>query len=229
MPASAARLVDVGRAHEPDERYYGQLGVDAWTDELRQRMDAGDDGAVDDALEFLERDPYFFRSGYARERVARMLAKVPLSSGQRRRAREVVVSTIDGHRHCPLPGLGKLAGAVADNELRRQVRARLHSADPAVARRALSVVVSVRRPGLSPAHLDAARAITLVHAGRGTWLSPTAARHATYLWTPEWADELRSISRDHGPDRAAARRLLGLARQRRERRDAREAGGRPGP
>jgi hypothetical protein len=208
----------VGRQHEDRERYYEQLNIDAWVVELCERLARGESQSIEEALTFLERDPYFFRSGYARERMARRLARVELRAVQRRRARAIVLSTVDGDRHCPQPGVGRLARAVADNPLRRELRARLHDSDTAVARRALRVVVNVRRPGLTAKDIAAARALVLADASLGYWLSPTTARLAVYLWSAEWEAELRSVIPYHGPHRAAAKRLLEAVDQRRRRR-----------
>jgi hypothetical protein len=209
----------VGRRHEESERYHGRLDVDSWLVDLDERLAGGEAGAVEEALMFLEDDPYFFRSGYARERVARRLSRVELTPLQKARARTLVLSTVDGQRHCPHPGLGRLARAVADNPLRRELRTRLHRRDTAVARRALRVVVNVRSPGLSTDDIAAARALVLAEAGRGHWLSPTVARLAAYVWSREWESELRDLLPHHGPDRAAAKRLIELADRRRRRRD----------
>jgi hypothetical protein len=131
--------------------------------------------------------------------------------------RAVVLSTVDGGRFCPQPGVGRLARAVADNALRRELRARLHDRDLAVARRALRMVVNVPRPGLTSDDVAAARAIVLADAGRGQWLSPTVARVALYLWSREWEAELRVLLPHHGPNRAAAKRLIEAADRRRRR------------
>jgi hypothetical protein len=204
----------VGRRHDDSERYYDRLDVDSWVVDLLGRLSRGDSGAVSEALRFLEHDPYFFRSGYARERIARRLASIALSDAEKARARLIVSSTVDGRRHCPQPGAGKLAGAVADNALRRELRARLHHRDHAVVRRALRMVVNVHHPGLTRDDLAAARTLVLSDAGRGRWLSPTVARQAAYLWSREWEAELRSLLPHHGPDRAGAKRLLDAVKRR---------------
>ena len=118
--------------------------------------------------------------------MARQLAHAEFQHYRREPSRELVVSTADGARHCPLPGVGRLAGAVADDSLRRALRSRLHSDDASVARRALRIVVHVRRPGLTADDVEAARALVLTDAARGLWLSPTVARLARYLWSREW-------------------------------------------
>jgi hypothetical protein len=210
----------MSRRHDEHEHYYEELKIDTWVESVGRRLSDGDSEAIEEALAFLERDPYFFRSGYARERVARQLAHADLTLSQRARARELVVSTADGARHCPLPGVGRLAGAVADNSLRRALRSRLHSDDASVARRALRIVVHVRRPGLTADDVEAARALVLADAERGLWLSPTVARLARYLWSREWEAELTALLPHHGPQRAAAKRLVEAADRRRRKRPA---------
>ena len=210
----------MGRRHDDHERYYERLNIDSWVVELGRRLGRSDPESIEAALTFLEQDPYFFRSGYARERVARALTHAELTPAQKVRARTVVLSTVDGQRHCPLPGAGRLARAVADNSLRRELRARLHHRETAVARRALRMVVNVRSPGLTADDIAAARALVLAEAARGQWLSPTVAKLAGYVWSGEWEAELRRLVPYHGPDRAPAKRLLAAADQRRWRRPA---------
>jgi len=130
--------------------------------------------------------------------------------------RALVLSSVDGERHCPQPGLGRLAKAVADNPLRRELRARLHR-DTAVARRALRTIVNVSHPGLTPDDIAAALSLVLTDAARGQWLSPTVARLAIYVWSDNWEADLRALLPHHGPDRAAAKRLLDTIDRRRRR------------
>jgi hypothetical protein len=200
------------------ERYYTGFDVEAAVVALDMELARGEAGAVHDALALLEQDPFCFRSGYARERLARRLARTELTTAQKARARTIVLSTVEGHWHCPHPGVGRLAGAVADNKVRRELRARLHRADGAMARRALRMIVNIRHPGLSPADIAAARALVLADAAQGLWLSPTVARLATYLWADDWEGELRGLLPHHGPDRAAAKRLVNAHDLRRQRR-----------
>jgi hypothetical protein len=70
---------------------------------------------------------------------------------------------------------------------------------------------------LTPDDIAAARLLVLADAARGQWLSPTIARLAMYLWSDKWGAELRSLIPYHGPDRAAAKRLLDAVDQRRRR------------
>ena len=180
---------------------------------------------VDAALTYLEADVYEFRSGYERARVARRISRLPLDVGQRARARKYVLDVVDGEKHCAQHALGQLARAVADNPMRATLRARLHANDVHVARRALRTLSRIRHPGMSAADATAARALVLADAGYTAWLPPNVERLARWLWSTEWEAELREITVHHGPERAAAKRLVETIDRRRDASKAR----RPGP
>ena len=67
-----------------------------WEGSTRQRLRSGDPGAVEDAILFLEIDPWFFRSGYLKERVLGALKCAPLSSRQRERLRHIIIEVCRG-------------------------------------------------------------------------------------------------------------------------------------
>jgi hypothetical protein len=180
---------------------------------------------IDAALTYLEADVYEFRSGYERARIARRISGLSLDSAQRARARKYVLDVVDGEKHCAQQALGQLAHAVADNTTRAALRARLRAPDVRVARRALRTLSRVRHPGLTAADQTAARALVLADAGYTAWLLPNVERLAQWLWSIEWEAELREITRAHGPERAAAKRLVEAIARRRAAREAK----RPGP
>src|SRR5262249_23650005 len=105
--------------------------------------------AVDEALTYLEIDPYYFWSGYARARMVKRLAWPPVEATSGERARRYVRDCVDGTKHCSQAELGQLARSVADNALRRDLRARLHDRDQKVGRRALRTLAHMRRPMLT--------------------------------------------------------------------------------
>ncbi len=180
---------------------------------------------IDAALTYLEADVYEFRSGYERARIARRISGLSLDAAQRARARKYVLDVVDGEKHCAQQALGQLAHAVADNTTRAALRTRLHASDVRVARRAVRTLSRVRHPGLTAADLTAARALLLADAGYTAWLPPNVERLARWLWSTEWEAELREITRAHGPERAAAKRLVEAIDRRRAAREAK----RPGP
>jgi hypothetical protein len=183
------------------------MSDDPWSTLVR-RLDARDDGAVADAIAFLDDDRFEFRSGYGRARVARRLAGLDLDEADRAWARRYVLAVLDGRRHCAQPAIGRLAGSVADNWLRRELRHRLRSDDPVGAFRAAVMLSHVRRPGLGPADIDAMRAMVLVDVRGRPWLSDHDRRLARWLWSGEWAAALERLTVVHGPDRAPAKQVL---------------------
>ena len=193
--------------------------LEHWLDDVRGRLRTGEDAdAVAQALAYLEADPYYFRSGYARAKLARSLAQASLSDRDRERARRYVLEAVVGTKHCNQHELAQLAGGVANNELRAALRAQLHASDHSIARRALHTLRGVRSPGLTAGDVDAAHELVLVDLRRTTWTPPSVARVADWLWSPEWEAELREIARHHGPDRAGAKHLIEAADRRRLRR-----------
>jgi hypothetical protein len=192
--------------------------LDASIRRIMVGLDAGDASAVGATLAYLEADPYYFRSGYTRGRLAGRLSRVKLAEPQSSRARDLVLKVVDGDCHCPAHGIGRLARSVADNGLRRALRVRLHSPDGAVARRALRTIVYVRRPGLDPSDLQTARLLVVLDAGNSWFLSPAVERLARWMWAPQWRDELRESARHHGPQRSGANRLLEAADRPKKRR-----------
>ena len=191
---------------------------------IAEQLLLGDDShtAADQALTYLEADPYYFWSGYARARIARVLAHAALDPGQRQRARRYVIDCVDGTKHGASPQLARLARSVADNPMRKALRSRLHASDTRVARRALRMITRVRHPGLTEADIGVARELVLADATRTPWLPPSVERLARWLWCPEWEAELRDLTQHHGPERAPAKKLTEAMDQRRARR-------RPGP
>lgn len=186
---------------------------------ISDRLALGDDApAADEALTYLEADPYYFWSGYTRAKITRRLADAPLDSIQRERARRYVLDCVDGTKHCSYSEVAQLAGSVADNRMRKALRSRLHLSDTRVARRALRSITKVRHPGLTDADVTVARHLVLADATRTPWLSPNVERLARWLWTPDWEAELRDLTQHHGPERAPAKKLIESMDRRRARR-----------
>ncbi len=146
------------------------------------------------AFAYLEADPYYFRSGYARAKLARWLAQATLADTDRERARRYVLDAVDGRKHCNQRELAQLAGAVANNGLRTALRAQLHGRSTEPRETALHTLRGVRSLGLSAADFEAAHELVLVDLRRTTWTPPSVARVADWLWSPEWEEELREIA-----------------------------------
>ena len=162
----------------------------------------GEDGPVEDALTFLEVDPWCFRSGYAKN-VLRRLKRVSFSAEQAVRLRAVVVHAIEVGDRREFRGCCRLARQVADPAFRVAVLARLRSGDRGVARRALWAIDAMAEP-LGPD--DRAIAQQILEAGaRATdqdwwrvarWVRVLAARYAD----PTWIARVVRLAVDGGPD-----------------------------
>jgi hypothetical protein len=189
-----------------------------WVQRTGEALAAGDPSAAGPALAYLEADPYYFRSGYARTWLAGRLSRADLGSTEVSRARDLVVDVADGRLNSGMRGVARLARSVADNQLRRDLRARLHSDDQVIARRALHILSKVRRPGITAEEIRTARQLVLDDASKWPYLLPSVDRLARWLWNPEWQAELRDTTLHHGPHRAGAKRLIERAEQRKKRR-----------
>lgn len=177
---------------------------------IEEGLTRGDNSAIEDALAFLDEDPYYFRSGYERERVARWLSNAPMSTRQKQKARAIVLACVLGTKHTGRPGISRLAGAAANNAFREELRFHLRdSAHPAIQWRALHALLYVKRPGYTPDDIAAARAVAL---RRGD------TKVAMRFLAPDWEAELRELVRHHDPGRAAAKNLLRYVDYRRDRR-----------
>lgn len=186
-------------------------GKDAPTAAIEAGLAAGESDAIDAALDFLQDDPHYFRSGYAKQRVLRRIAHQALTDEQRRRARAVVVQYVDGGAHGTMRQLQRVARRVADNPLRRELRARLHSDDEHVAWRALVVLSAIKHPGFSDDDLDRVHRVIERAAAMFDMVYPVTEALAQRFWTNAWHDELLAASRatrDRG-----ARRLLDTYRR----------------
>lgn len=105
---------------------------------------AGHARFVETAILFLEADPWFFRSGYEKQRLIRHLKRAMLSNAQRQRLGRVVLAVIDGHAggvradrdRVEFRHYCRLACGVWSDELDDEVANRLESPDAGIRRRA---------------------------------------------------------------------------------------------
>jgi hypothetical protein len=186
-------------------------GNDAPTAQIEAGLAAGEPGAIDAALDFLQDDPYYFRSGYAKQRLLRRMACQDFNDDQRARACAVVVQYVAGGAHGTMRELQRVARRVADNPLRRDLRAHLYSDDEHVAWRSLVVLSAVKHPGFTDDDRERARVIIERAAGMFDMVYPVTEALARRFWTSAWHDELLAATRatrDRG-----ARRLLDMYRR----------------
>lgn len=177
-----------------------------------QRLREGDPHAVDPMLAFLEVDPWCFRSGYAKETILHLLRRHELAPLQRGRLEAVLLRSVDVGDRREFRSSCRVARRFATQPLRAALRERLHGEDPDVARRALWMLVGLRRPRLDDADVDRARELILRSASgpdRDEWMVPAwVAGLAWRLWSDDWEAELVGLALEGGPGSEAAYRLL---------------------
>jgi tetratricopeptide (TPR) repeat protein len=94
-------------------------------------------------VQFLEDDPWFFRSGYMKSELLRMVARMPLSDEYKIRLRRVVLGAIDLRDRYEFWGYCKLAKAVRGDEFKKQIEKRLANKDEGIRRRARWVLGAI--------------------------------------------------------------------------------------
>jgi len=79
---------------------FDQLAFPGGLQRQLDRMSHSDPEAIELAVRFLEADPWFFRSGYIKEQLLRILRRVVLTEDQQARLRAVILHhvEIDGRR-----------------------------------------------------------------------------------------------------------------------------------
>lgn len=115
------------RAPELIERFHNAIEAayppGFW--EQYDRLKNGDARGVEMAIEFLEADPWFFRSGYIKANLARFLKHVTLSNQQVRRLEKVLVKIVDERNTQEFRNYCRLACIIATSELIEALKERL--------------------------------------------------------------------------------------------------------
>ncbi len=109
-----------------------------------ERSDAGDSGASEYLVAFLEADPWCFRSGYMKGRVYECLRRAQVTDSIQVRLRVVLLNAVDAGYRREFRSSCRLARIVADAGLIAELRHRLTAAsDSHVRRRALWMLAYV--------------------------------------------------------------------------------------
>jgi len=88
-----------------------------WGDKFLSDLRASERSAIEDAILFLEVDPWYFRSGYLKERLIRGLKAAKLSEQDRRRLWNVVWNVASGKNRREFRDFCSLAVVVGDSDL----------------------------------------------------------------------------------------------------------------
>ncbi|MGD9544642.1 MAG: hypothetical protein AB7F41_06360 [Methylocystis sp.] len=133
--AAIARFRDALRlAYPPDFR------------EDLERLKAGDARGLEGAIRFLEADPMFFGSGYAKADLIRFINRMALTEDQAERLRGVSLAMVDRRASQEFRRYCRLAAKINHPRLQEELRSRAESGDPGVARRARWMLAYVEPP-----------------------------------------------------------------------------------
>ena len=135
-PSADAHVWDVhrataGRFHEALEAAYPPSFWDDY-----QCLTRGEANGAESAIRFLEADPYFFRSGYVKEKLIRHIKRPMLSPTFVTRLQAVVVAVVEKRDGREFRDYCRLACKVDAPALRERLTRRLAHDDPNVRRRA---------------------------------------------------------------------------------------------
>jgi hypothetical protein len=105
-----------------------------------ERLASSDPEAVELAIQYLEFDLRFFRSGYIKEKFLRCLKHCDLTEHQLRRIEIMIVRSMDSGGRREFDGFSRLARVAYSQSLVDAVKMRQLSPDPEVNRRANAVM-----------------------------------------------------------------------------------------
>ena len=173
-----------------------------------ERLQAGDPGAVAAAIEFLEADPWTFRSGYAKDHVATPLARHALGEDEQVRVAEVCIRAVDVGDRWEFRRYCRLAARLPAAMTRDRLVERLHSSNAGVERRALWMLAHLRNPRLASDQLTAARGTVIGLAPHSTGQRRSFRNIALRFWSAEWERELLAHVRSKSDQAPAAMSVL---------------------
>jgi hypothetical protein len=138
-PAQEERIAAVTRYWE----LYDQLAFPGGLSRGIMLLAAGDHNATRTAVDFLEADPHFHRSGYIKADILRYLKRADLDEGQRERLRRVVLDRVMGpdtrefRRYC------RIATVLDIDWFRQSLMDQLENPDPVTKRHAEWVLMAL--------------------------------------------------------------------------------------
>ncbi len=119
-----------------------------WEDYARLR--AGDASGMESAVSFLEADPWFFRSGYVKQKLIRAIKPRLLTPDYVTRLQNVVLSVVDKRHDRDMRNYRNLAWKVNSPELREQLKRRITEGNFDVRSRARWVLAALEPAGGKP-------------------------------------------------------------------------------
>jgi hypothetical protein len=176
-------------------------------DDVATRLARGDESAVEEAIRYLESDPWVFGSGYEKATLLRRLKHVALSENDKTRLGRILMHYVDVGWRWDFEEACTLARSLGTAPLRNKLRLRLHDADASIAIRALTMLLRLRRARLSTADVERGRSLLVEWAARDGYLPLHTAGRVRRLWSPAWGRALLALadSVDESPRATGAR------------------------
>ncbi len=154
-----------------------------------ERLRQGDSAQVDFAIEFLEADPWCFRSGYVKQRLLEILPRHSFDELQLTRLEAVLLSVVDVGDRREFRAACRLARRLQSQRVRRGLHDRLVAGNDGVARRSLWMLMGMRRPRLSPVEVEVVQALIFDQAadvGRWWRIRPWVKELMASIETDTW-------------------------------------------
>jgi len=127
-------------------RHHDALSIPGGEAYNLQQLKLGNPDAINMAIAFLQADPFFFRSGYLKEQLLRLLKKAPLSQEHKTALKELLlyeITRVPAKRLREYTDYCKLANAIQDNHFRKKVAAILNSSDNSVHREKARIMLDM--------------------------------------------------------------------------------------
>ena len=99
---------------------------------------------IPDCIAFLEADPWFFRSGYAKAEILRRLKNLPLTDVQRKRLLKIILQAVDYEIRSGFSDYARLAGVIHTPDFIEQIMTRTKYTDEIVSERARRVMHNIK-------------------------------------------------------------------------------------
>jgi hypothetical protein len=119
---------------------FDALSFPAGLESSLAKLKAGDPGVLDIAVQYLEVEPRFFRSGYIAETILRRLKHADLTSDQVTRLVNVILNSIRHGGRRRFVNCARLAGVLKDDRIVSGAIRLSEEADPEIQRRAERVL-----------------------------------------------------------------------------------------
>lgn len=152
--AEMQELERLWQAGPHSSEFIARQRTSKWGDLIREEViegiQRGDPSAIEDGILFLEVSPRYFRSGYFKASIASKLKRAPLTDGQRKRLRQVILAAVDSDVGPEFSEYARLAVVVADTGFVERLREREQTSHGWVCGRLRRVLALCRKHGAVP-------------------------------------------------------------------------------